>query len=159
MMGMGEPVTGKENFPIPYTPLKPFNEALRGLSQQGVGASENAPQGPQGEALPGRNVVTADEITAALNQATNRRGEKASAKIRGKVFLLGEMAQRGWTDGAIEIGLTVKSDQQIIVAALPQYAAEQRLSFRVIAEGTTPPDAMLIFGGATAPESIEAGVS
>jgi len=44
MMGMGEPVTGKENFPIPYTPLKPFNEALRGLSAGAAGGSSPWPQ-------------------------------------------------------------------------------------------------------------------
>ena len=161
MMGMGEPITGRENFPIPYTPLKPFNEALQGLSNQGIGAPGGGPAGPggdlRGEAAPGRTVVKAEEIVAALNEATNKRGEKAATKIRGKVYLLGEIAQRGWTDGEIEIGLTVKSDQQIIVGALPQYAAARRLVFRTLT--TVPPDAMLISGGTAAPEPIEAGVS
>jgi hypothetical protein len=156
MMGMGEPASGREGFPIPYTPLKPFNEALRGLSAEGIGAPEPGQRG--GEQLPGRNMVRAEDIASALNEATNRQGQKIAAKIRGKVFLLGEIAQRGWTDGQIEIGITVKSDQQLIVAALPQFAAENRLSFRVIAEGVTPPDAMLISGGAQA-APVEAGVS
>jgi hypothetical protein len=69
--------------------------------------------------------------------------------LQGKVYLMGEIAQRGWTDGKIEIGITVKSDQQILTTALAQYAAQKLLAFRVISAGVEPEDGVLLFGPST----------
>jgi hypothetical protein len=163
MMGMGEPMTGNEDFPLPYTPLKPFGPAMAELAGTGVHgqAVDQAAAKGQSEAMPGRTVVKAEEVTAALKAAVNRQGVNATAKIKGKVYLMGEMATRGWSDGKIEIGITQKSDQQIIVTALPQWASQGLLSFRVIAEGTTPTDGVMIFGpeAKTAPNQEPVAVS
>jgi hypothetical protein len=147
MLGMGEPLTGNaESFPIPYTPLKPYGPALAQLAGTGVhgAAVEGAPAtGPAKEAMPGKNVVSADDIIKTLESAVNRNGEKAVDKLQGRVYLMGDLASRGWTDGKLEIGITVKSDQQIIVTALPQYAAQGLLIFRLIT-APNPDNAVLV---------------
>ncbi len=151
MMGVGEPLTGTEGFPIPYTPLKPYGPALEqvtGGGQQGGGRLAT-------EAMPGRNVVRADDIIAALEKAVNRKGEQAMGKLRGKVYLMGQIAERGWTDGKIEIGITVRSDQQVITTALPEYALQKRLQFRMVSASAEPEGAILISAGATAPQTAE----
>jgi hypothetical protein len=156
LMGIGEPMTeAPEDFPIPYTPLKPFGPALAELAGSGVhGASANEAAmkgGLSADAMPGMEVVKAEDVVSALESAVNRKGEKATAKLRGKVYLMGDLATRGWTDGAIEIGITHKPDQQIITTALPQYAAKNLLRFRVVDAMTEPQDGVLIFGPETAP--------
>ena len=155
MMGMGEPLTGEpEDFPIPYTPLKPYGPAIAELAGAGThGAAANAAAaegGLQPEAMPGKEAVKAEDITAALEAATNRKGEKAVAKLKGKVYLMGEIAERGWTDGQIEIGITVKADQQVITTALPQYAGQGLHRFRTLSPTAEPEDGVLIFGPETA---------
>jgi hypothetical protein len=67
---------------------------------------------------------------------------------------MGEIAQRGWTDGKIEIGITVKSDQQILTTALAQYAAQKLLVFRVISAGIEPEDGVLLFGPTKTPAPV-----
>jgi hypothetical protein len=153
MMGLGEPATGKENFPIPYTPLKPFNQALQGMELGGPGGGMGG-GGLQAEAMPGRTVITAEEVTAALTEATNRKGEQATMKLKGKVYLMGEIAERGWTDGAIEIGITIKSDQQIITNALPQWASQNLLRFRMLPANSIPEGAVPISGASAQPEPV-----
>jgi len=157
LMGLGEPMTGEaEDFPIPYTPLSPYGPALAELAGTGThGAAANeAATGPQAEAMPGMNVVSADDVKAALESAVNRKGEQAVSKLQGKVYLMGEIAQRGWTDGKIEIGITVKSDQQILTTALAQYAAQKLLVFRVISAGIEPEDGVLLFGPTKTPAPV-----
>ncbi|MFA5387939.1 MAG: hypothetical protein WC322_06180, partial [Candidatus Paceibacterota bacterium] len=113
VLGMGEPLTGSaENFPLPYTPLKPFGPAVGALTGEQRGG-EPQPEEPASEAMPGRAMVTADEVVQALSEAANRKGEKATDKLQGEVYLMGELASRGETDGKIELGITVKADQQI----------------------------------------------
>jgi hypothetical protein len=152
MLGMGEPITGQEGFPLPYTPLKPFTPAMAAITGE-VGGGTSAATG-----MPGKPIVTIDEVVEALESFVNRRGEKAVDKLQGNVYIMGDMATRGETDGKIEIGVTVKSDQQIITNALPQYAAQNLLEFRVLG-ADNPPNAILIFspGGmeAEAPEAAE----
>lgn len=155
MVGMGEPITGEaEDFPIPYTPLKPYGPAmaeLAGTGTHGAAATEAALSDElQPEAMPGKTVVKAEEITSALEAAVNRKGEKATDKLKGMVYLMEDLATRGWTDGEIVIGITVKSDQQIITTALPQYAGQGLLRFRMVNAGVVPEDAVLIFGPETA---------
>jgi hypothetical protein len=152
LMGLGEPMTGEaEDFPIPYTPLSPYGPALSELAGTGVhGAAANeGATGLQAEAMPGMSVVKSEDVKTALEQAVNRKGEPAVSKLQGQVYLMGEIAQRGWTDGKIEIGITVKSDQQILTTALAQYAAQKLLAFRVISAGVEPEDGVLLFGPST----------
>mgnify|MGYP007116766472 CR=1 FL=1 len=134
---MGEPFVGKENFPIEYTPLKPFNQATDALLGKAGG--------PESEAMPGRQVVKLEEVQAALSGATNRKGEAALTKFRGQVWLVGDIAARGWTDGQIEFAITAKSDQQIIVNALPQYSSQGLLSFTVVTKA--PANGVPVGGG------------
>lgn len=149
---LGPPLTGPpEQFPIPYTALKPFNQA----TDIALGKVRPGMEGLQGEALPGRTVVTADEVIAALNEARNRKGQKTIQKLRGEVYLIGEIARRGYTDARIEFAITVKSDQQVLVNALPQWAVEGRLSFTVLEPGVRPPDGIPVKGGGTSGISEE----
>lgn len=141
MMGMGEPVTGQEGFPLPYTPLKPFNQALDKL----IPSEEDKRAEGQSEALPGREVVKVQDVIAALSEAANRKGQKSLDMLKGQVWLTGEIARRGWTDGQIEFAITVKSDQQIIVNALPQWSGRGLLSFVDVT--AKPKDAIPVKGG------------
>jgi hypothetical protein len=144
VMGSGEPLTGETNFPLPFEKVNPYAEGLEAIkAAQGGGSA--APSG-QEEAMPGRMVVKAEEVVKALSDATNRKGEKAAGKFKGQVYLVGEIAERGFTDGKIEFALTVKSDQQIITNALPQYAAQGLLVFRVVTQ--VPEGAVPVNGGA-----------
>jgi hypothetical protein len=77
-------------------------------------------------------VIKAEDIAQALEGAVNRQGVKATDKLKGEVYLMGDLATRGWTDGKVELGITVKSDQQILTTALPQYAAQGILVFREV---------------------------
>jgi hypothetical protein len=145
VLGMGEPLTGSaESFPIPYTPLKPFGPAVAELAGTGVHGAAANEQALAAETMPGKGVITADQVVSALEQATNRRGEKATDKLKGRVWLLGDLATRGFTNNKIELGISVKSDQQILTTALPQFAAQNLLVFRVM--NTPPPESVEIFG-------------
>jgi hypothetical protein len=140
MMGMGEPITGQEGFPIDYSPLKPYGPGTAELTGTGTPGTT-----PNTAAMPGKTMITADEIVSALESFVNRKGEKAIDKLQGSVYLMGDMATRGQTDGKIEIGITAKPDQQIITNALPQYASQGLLEFRILSM-ENPPNAVLIFG-------------
>jgi hypothetical protein len=139
IMGMGEPATGEEGFPMPYTGLKPFNQAMDQLFPGEQGGGDAA---LQEEAMPGRTVVKSEEVVEALQSATNRNGEPAIDKLKGQVYLVGDIVQRGWTDGKIEFAITERSDQQIIVNALPQWSGQKLLSFTVIQPGKVPADSI-----------------
>jgi hypothetical protein len=141
VMGEGAPFTGAENFPLPFTQVKPFGQVLNRESG-GQGGSPNL----QSEALPGRTVVSVEEVKKAFASATNRKGGKATGKLQGEVYLTGEIAQRGYTDGNIQFAITVKADQQVIVNALPQWASQNRLQFAVIDPGVVPPGAVPLLG-------------
>lgn len=140
-MGTGAPFTGEQGFPLPFQNVNPYAEGLEAIKAAQGGPT---PTG-QEEAMPGRTVVKADEVIKALSGATNRKGEKTSAKFKGQVYLVGEIAERGFTDSKIEFALTQKSDQQLIVNALPQYAAQGLLVFRVVT--TIPAGAIPVNGG------------
>lgn len=141
VMGTGEPFTGSENFPLPFTNVQPFAEGLEAIkgAQGGPGATA------QGEAMPGKTVVRAEEIVQALRDAVNRKGESALAKLKGRVYLLGDLASRGFTDGKIEIGYTEQSDVQILNTALRVWTSQNMVSFRLVTK--VPDDAKLVAGG------------
>ncbi len=138
VMGTGEPFTGREGFPLSFEEVQPYATGLEAIQAGQTGV--------QGEALPGKTMVTAEEIIAAITAATNRKGFKALNKLQGEVYLVGELAERGFTDGPIQFAITVKADQQVIVTALPQYAALGLLQFRVIEPGTAPEVAIPVRG-------------
>jgi hypothetical protein len=64
--------------------------------------------------------VTLDSVVAAFQSIQG---------ITGRVFLVGEIVQRGQTDGDIEVALT-KDDRQVIQQALPQFTG--RLVFKSV---------------------------
>jgi hypothetical protein len=151
VMGTGEPLSGEESFPLPFTNVEPYAQGLEAIqAAQAQGGAPQAAMGEagqpnlQGEAKPGKTVVTKEEVAAALAGAANRKGEKAAGKLKGAVYLVGEIAQRGWTDGQIEFAIEIKSDQQIITNALPQWASKGLLSFSMIEPGVVPEGAFPI---------------
>jgi hypothetical protein len=81
-----------------------------------------APQGPQGD-----QTITLDAAVAAFQQVT----------VTGRVFLVGEIVQRGQTDGDIEVALTKQEDQDALNQGLPQYAG--RLVFHLVASEPSEP--------------------
>lgn len=140
-MGTGEPFVGEESFPLPFTQVTPFAEGLEAIKGAQGGP---APTG-QEEAMPGKTMVRLAEVQAALAESTNRKGEKATGKLRGAVYALGDLASRGMTDGKIEIGYTVQSDVQVLNTALRQWTAQNLVVFRLVT--AKPEGAVLIAGG------------
>lgn len=132
LMGMGEPLTGREGMPLPYENVKPYNVALEQLTGGGGGRS-----GPASELGP--NAVSADEVVAELSKVQ---------KLKGQVYLIGEIAQRGATEQFIELGLTDKIDKQTILNAVPQWNG--RIRFTILDANNIPPTAIPV-GGEPAP--------
>jgi hypothetical protein len=112
------------------------------------GGGPPAPGGPPPPVQPGPTA------TAELGQVqTDLLGVQ---NIQGRVFLIGEIVQRGQTSGPIEVAVTVRADEQTITAALPQYHFDFKVVPGVPGEphvevtpGTTPQ--------APAPEPAPAG--
>lgn len=125
-MGMGEPLTGAENFPLPTENVLPYNQALEQLAPRDQGKG-----GAATELGPG--ALSVEEVQEAL---------EGVQKLKGQVFIMGELAQRGATAGVIELGLTSKLDKATIINALPQYKG--RFNFTILAEGDNPPGAIRI---------------
>lgn len=69
--------------------------------------------------------------------------------VQGRVFLIGEIVQRGQTDGPIEVAVTARADEQTIMAALPQY----HFDFKVVAG--VPEEANVEVTPGTAPSAPE----
>jgi len=140
MMGMGEPVTGKENFPIPYTPLKPFNEALQGLSKQGIGTPEGGGAGGEG----GPNAIRLEEAQQILSGID---------KLRGDVFLMGDIAQYGFAESKVDVGITSKLDRATIVNGTRGTKLYGRMAFTIIPAGEGPPPGAIPISGAAPAEA------
>lgn len=152
-MGTGEPFVGEEQFPLPFTDVQPYAKGLEAIETAQGGGTYAEPT--EGEALPGQQVIKLQEVLGALKAAVNRKGEKAIEKLKGAVYLIGEIAERGWTDEPVVFGITKKADQQIITTALPQYASQNMLRFKVIA-GAIPPEAVPVKGGGEVGEQTAA---
>ena len=131
-MGMGEPLTGAENFPLPTENVLPYNQALEQLAPEGG-------RGPKEELGPG--ATTVDEVQAALSKVQ---------KLKGKVFIMGELAKRGSTTGTIELGITAKLDKSTIINGVPEYKG--RLSFTILRPDDVPQGAIPVVGAA--PEEV-----
>ena len=109
--GMGEPVTGEAGFPIDYTPLTPFGPALTELAGTGVhGAAANEPSsGVAPGEQPGPGAITLDEAMQILS---------GIEKLKGQVFLLEDIVDRGFTEGKVVVGLTNMIDKATITNAI-----------------------------------------
>jgi hypothetical protein len=168
-MGIGEPLGGEENFPLPYTDVKPFPQALEALAGGGRGGP--APAGPGGQPPTGPEevpaavketdprAVDAEAVIAAIKGIAKRiaSGEirSRSGGIKGAVYLLGDIAQRGMTMGNIEVGFTVASDRQLLESALTEWNG--RLRFMKVTSDNPPAGAQLVMeGGSSAvPEQTQ----
>lgn len=111
LVGMGEPVTGEAGFPIDYTPLTPFGPALTELAGTGVhGAAANEPSsGVTPGEQPGPGAITLDEAMQILS---------GIEKLKGQVFLLEDIVDRGFTEGKVVVGLTNMIDKATITNAI-----------------------------------------
>lgn len=102
------------------------------------GAPPGAPQGaPPGAAPPGGPPPAAGAPPAGPPQGTQEINVNEAIAafqqlqgITGKVFLVGEIVERGATDQDVEVMVTEPNDRQTIASQLPQYAG--RLTFHVI---------------------------
>lgn len=139
VMGMGEPLSGEESFPLPFTKVLPFNAAL----------SELAPEEEAGDDMAGygEEPVTVDEVAAAISQVK---------KLKGEVYIIGELAKRGQTSSDIALAITDKLDKQTLINALREWNG--RLSFTVVPPGQPPQPNVPVRGGATGgvPEETQA---
>jgi len=173
-MGIGEPLSGQENFPLPYTNIKPFNQALDSL----LGAGGNTPPGtPPAPAAPSApsvgagseaptqvadnpRIVTMEQVASAIEGIGDRISEgkirSRSGGLAGKVYALGELATKRSTAGNIELGVTVARDQQLIVSTLVEWRG--RLKITVIKPGGLPKTAVLITEGGSSGNQPEESV-
>ena len=123
-MGIGEPLAGEENFPLPFEELKPYGAAVDKLT----------PEVPVGQPAAAETTIEPDAVT--VEQITEELAQVD--KLKGQVYIVGRMAEKGFTTGKIELGLTDPKDKQTIINALPQYYG--RFSFMIVEE--PPPDAI-----------------
>lgn len=103
VMGVGEPLVGKESFPLPYAEVQPYGQALSAMGADVGGSAQ-----PVEETAPEPDTITADEVAQALSQVQ---------KLRGAAYLLGRIAQYGETPNWIEIGITDPLDKATIINA------------------------------------------
>jgi hypothetical protein len=108
LMGLGEPMTGSEGFPLPYTGLKPFGPAMAELAGTGV-HGQGATEAALGGAQPGPNAITLQEVQDVFSSIQ---------KLKGAVFVFGDVVDTGYTDGSVEVGLTNPGDKATIVNAV-----------------------------------------
>lgn len=117
--GVPHPMAG----PLPGGPLPPGPPALPAGAAPG-GAPAPAPAAPAGPALnapaASSNAINVQEAIAAFQGLTG---------IQGRVWLVGEIVERGTTSDDIEVMVTEPGDRQTIASGLPQYMG--RLTFHV----------------------------
>jgi hypothetical protein len=89
---------------------------------------------PQKE-MPEPGAITADEVTQLI---------KSVKKLKGSVYLMGQIAQYGQTASTVEIGITDKLDKQTILNAIRNTPLFGKVEFLVIPAGAVPPDAVPI---------------
>jgi hypothetical protein len=123
-MGTSAPLSGEENFPLPFTEVKPYAAALDVMT--------GTPQPPE---KMGAGAVSAEDVMKAV---------AGVQKLKGEVYLAGEIAKRGQTMGAITLALTDKLDKQTLLNALPEYKG--RIEFVIVPAGQPPAGAIPIVG-------------
>ena len=131
VMGEGQPLYGSpDNFPLPYQQITPFNAAL-----DAMGNPQGAPamSGPQEKVEPGSTSL--DEVVQLL---------KGVKKLKGVVYVMGELASRGVTSGMIELGITVAADKGTITNALRNTSLYGRVKFQVVPADRVPADAVAV---------------
>jgi hypothetical protein len=142
MMGLGEPMTGQEGFPLPYTPLKPFGPAMAEMAGTGVhgnAATEKAltSAGIKPGEQPGANSITLQEAKDILS---------AIDKLKGAVYLLEDIVSSGFTESSVAVGLTKAIDKATIVNAVRGTKLANRIRFIDLSSGTIPPGSEQVAG-------------
>lgn len=132
IMGLGEPATGEEGFPMSYTALKPFNQAMDQLFP-GEGQEEGGMVNDMGP-----RAVSLDEVRQAIAAIPN---------LKGKVYIGGELAASGVTEGSITLYITNKLDKQTILNAVRDTKMYGRIEFVPIPEDRVPQGAVPVEGG------------
>jgi len=122
-MGMGEPLTGADNFPLPTENVLPYNQALEQLVPEGKKAGPASEMGP--------DAISIDEVQEAI---------AGVQKLKGKVFIMGELAKRGAVTGMIELGITDKLDKATLINGMPQYKG--KLDFTILGPMDVPAGAV-----------------
>jgi hypothetical protein len=109
--GPGDASTGPGGFPVgPIAPGASGQAFSPALPLPAGSPTPTPPPQPQGGSEAG---VTLDDAIQAF-QGVNG--------VTGRVFLVGEIVQRGMTQDDIEVVITDASDRQVLVDGLPQYA-------------------------------------
>jgi hypothetical protein len=140
MMGMGEPLTGGENFPIPYTAFQPYNQVGDAMF------GKTGEKGPTDDRS--ANSITVEEVQQIIAGIPN---------LKGQVFIGGEMVQRGSTEGKVALYITSKLDKATVVNAVRDTKLYGRLEFYPINEGEQPQGAIPVTGGQNGiPEATQA---
>lgn len=93
----------------------------------GVGSAPALPPGPPTGQSQSDRTVTVDQVAQAVS----------GAQVAGKVFIVGELAVRGQTDGDIELAVTVPDDRDPLAQALGDLRA--RTTFHVVAKEPSEP--------------------
>jgi hypothetical protein len=107
--GGGGPPVGPIAPGAPGQALSPALELPPGSPPPAASAQAGPPQAPQGQ----DQGIKLPDVVQALSQV----------QFTGRVFLVGEIVQRQFTTGDIEVSLTDQSDQAAVQQALPQYAS------------------------------------
>ncbi len=136
MMGMGPPATGEEGFPMDYTELRPFNQAMDQILPRGGGEEPGLTDDL------GPDAVTVEEVQETIGSVRN---------LKGEVFIGGELAKNGVTEGTIVLYITNNLDKATITNAVRDTRLWSRIEFVPIPEGEQPPDAIPVTGGIDVP--------
>jgi hypothetical protein len=114
----GPPAVGAN--PTPGGPALP---GLPGGPAGPAGFPQTPPTYPSAgqQAQAGAGTVTTEEVAAAIGRLKG---------IQGQVFIVGQLADQGKTNGDIDLAITNPSDRSVIEAGLPQYRG--KLSFKVV---------------------------
>lgn len=123
VMGVGEPLSGEENFPLPYAEAKPYGRAIDeilGVPGQRPGLAGGGGQQltADGNAAPA-GAITVEEVENAIEAIPN---------LKGQVYIIGRLAKQGWTDASIDLAITDKLDKQTIINALRQWYGKLRFT-------------------------------
>jgi hypothetical protein len=146
-VGMGEPLGGKENFPLPFTEVRPYKQALQMMTGEATGG------GPPGQGgavptkeVPGPKSITLEAVTDALSRIQ---------KLKGEVYLYGTIVEQGYTDAMIEVALSDAIDKKTILDACPQWFG--KFDFKKVEAGAPPTGAVLVAGAATGKKGVTGG--
>ena len=141
VMGMGEPLVGEENFPLPYQQVQPYGQALGVMGAETGGDGQPIEREPE---APEPGMVTAEEVAAALQQVE---------KLKGSVYLLGRIAQYGSTPKWIELGITDSLDKATIINSPAMQEFKGNLDITVLKK-KIPDEAVLVIGEGNGEQAV-----